>query len=210
MGSDCSCVGEKENSKDQNFTQTEVEVESRPSIMRKAPTKTNPFEEKSYLDTENFEGDVKLSMSKNFNENLVINLFDSLCDDENFQIHNLKVKKTLNNLQDFDFNDVYIDFILEGKMSKIRGNKKSQFNNEKNNTRYVIINIDSSTFMGQFEFPDEETIKKYETSNKLNFDYGNAIGRRVWHDDCTVFDGPFKNGQFNGEGRIIYRNGDYY
>lgn len=220
MGNECSCVENPAATNKQLGRQTEIVDESRKSIIRHGIVRTDLSDDHLKKHGDNCEewmaGNNTLSNSKNFNT-ISNNNFEKLVEVKEEKdilniITNVKVLQTLKKLPDFDYKDPDIIVIFKEIANKSTPEIDNIFTNKPNRhrIRYIIKNLDTSTFLGRFKFPDEKSLQKYDKSKKLDFNNGLATGRRIWHDDNTVYQGAFKNGMFNGLGRIIYRNGDFY
>lgn len=68
----------------------------------------------------------------------------------------------------------------------------------------------NSTFKGEVNFPDKQTLYNYQQNDQVEFELlPNAIGTKVFADDSR-YEGDFSYGRFHGKGRFIHANGDLY
>jgi len=74
----------------------------------------------------------------------------------------------------------------------------------------IKFRFNNSSFDGEVVFPNKESLQLYQANGHVLFEsIEAAIGTKVFSDD-SIYEGDFKHGKFNGNGRFIHANGDMY
>jgi len=74
----------------------------------------------------------------------------------------------------------------------------------------IKCRFNNSSFDGEIVFPNKEALKLYQEHGHVDIEsIEAAIGTQVFSDDSR-YEGDFRRGKFNGNGRFIHANGDCY